>query len=265
MELRMSAENGFDKPPDEAPAETGAETKTSVLLDAVRQLREVLPGDSRFGDNLSTAGGQAGLIARRLAEASEKRPSVLREAGLSALQVWQAVAENGGRDPRERELVIVFTDLVNFSDWAMRVGDESALRLLRDVSDAIEPPVVARRGEIVKRLGDGMMAVFADPRHAVDAVFEANERLGMVECGGYRPQIRAGLHVGYPQRIGGDYLGIDVNVAARIAESAKGGEVLISEEGVSLLGDEDLSARKKRFFKAKGVPSEVTVYSLRQR
>jgi adenylate cyclase len=73
------------------------------------------------------------------------------------------------------------------------------------------------------------------------------------------------VHVGYPQRIGGDYLGIDVNIAARIAESAKGGEILASEQAVSRLHEDGVSTRKKRFFRAKGVPSGVAVYSLRQR
>src|SRR5688572_22403132 len=105
---------------NDSKEEKGAEERRQeLLLKGVRQLREVLPGDSRYGDALSTAGrGQSQLIARRLAEATEKRPSVLREAGLSALQVWESITDFEGRGEGERELAIVFTDLVNFSNWA---------------------------------------------------------------------------------------------------------------------------------------------------
>src|SRR5947209_4445393 len=83
------------------------------LLSAAKMLREILPGDSKFGDPLSTGGReQAQVAGRRLAELTAERPGVLREAGLSALQVWQAMAEVQGRGRGERDLAIVFTDLV---------------------------------------------------------------------------------------------------------------------------------------------------------
>src|SRR5205807_2758257 len=165
------------------------------------------------GDN------QAELVGRRLAELTQRRPGLMREAGLSALQVWQAISEAQGRGRGTREIAIAFTDLVAFSDWALEAGDERAIELLRDVSTAVEPAVRERGGEIVKRLGDGMMAVFGDASAAVDALLEARVRLNDVECEGYRPRIRAGVHVGRPRKIGGDYLGVDVNVAARLADN----------------------------------------------
>jgi adenylate cyclase len=236
------------------------------MLTAVRTLRQVLPGDSRFGDPLSTGGGdQSQAIARRIAELSTEEPSILREAGLSALQVWQAITDVGGRQRGDIDLTIAFTDLVDFSRWAMGAGDEPALQLLRDVGEAIEPPVTAAGGEVVKRLGDGMMAAFRTPADGLEAIFEANRRLAWVQAPGYRPRIRAGMHLGRPRRIGGDYLGIDVNIAARVAESAKADEVLVSESALARLDTEDLRVRRKRFFRGKGVPQEVAIYSVRQR
>jgi adenylate cyclase len=236
------------------------------MVTALRRLRQVLPGDSQFGDSLSTGGAeQSQVIARRIAEASATQPSILREAGLSALQVWEAITDVTGRQRGEVDLAIVFTDLVDFSRWAMQAGDETALQLLRDVGEAIEPPVTAHGGDVVKRLGDGMMAVFSEPADGLDAVFEANRRLAWVEAAEYRPRIRAGMHMGRPRRIGGDYLGVDVNIAARVAESAKGDEVLVSESALARLDQESLRVRRKRFFRGKGVPPEVAIYSVRQR
>ncbi|MBV9214129.1 MAG: adenylate/guanylate cyclase domain-containing protein [Actinobacteria bacterium] len=231
------------------------------LLTAAKLVRELLPGDSKFGDPLSTGGReQPQLVGRRLAELTAEKPGVLREAGLTALQVWQAMAEAQGRGRGERDLVIVFTDLVGFSDWALQAGDEHALQLLRDVGLAMEPPVSAHGGEVVKRLGDGMMAVFDDAPAALDALREACARVSEIDVNGYSPCFRAGMHVGRPRRIGGDYLGVDVNVAARVAEEADGNEVLVSDRALELLDAGKLDVRRKRRFKVKGVPSDLTAH-----
>jgi class 3 adenylate cyclase len=240
--------------------------QSPALLTAAKLVRELLPGDSKFGDPLSTAGRkQPELAGKRLAEVTAQRPGVLREAGLTALQVWQAVSEAQGRGHGDQRMAIVFTDLVEFSDFALEAGDEAALELLRGVGEAIEPPVSSHGGEVVKRLGDGMMAVFPDPREALAAIVEARERLSTLSADGYQPQIRAGMHVGQPRKLGGDYLGIDVNIAARVAEEARGDELLVSDSALSELDAEALNARKKRRFSVKGVPKDLTVYSVSPR
>jgi adenylate cyclase len=234
------------------------------LMKAMQIARELLPGDSRYGDPLSTTGSEArAVVARRLGEAAAERPGILKQAGLSALQVWEAVAEGGEEKQGDERLAIVFTDLVGFSDWALEAGDDISLELLRAVAEAIEPPVTRRNGEVVKRLGDGMMAVFADPDASLDAVFDARERLEDVEVAGYRPRMRAGMHVGTPRRLAGDYLGVDVNVAARIADGAGDAEVLVSSDALEQLDRDRVAARKKLRFRAKGVPSGVTAYSVK--
>ena len=233
------------------------------LMKAMQIARELLPGDSSYGDPLSTTGSDArAVVARRLGEAAAERPGILKQAGLSALQVWEAVAE-GSERPGDERLAIVFTDLVGFSDWAVEAGDDISLELLRAVAEAIEPPVTDHGGEVVKRLGDGMMAVFEDPDAALDAIFDARTRLEDVEVAGYRPRMRAGMHVGTPRRLAGDYLGVDVNVAARIADGAGRNEVLISGDALDELDRDRLSARRKLRFKAKGVPTGVTAYAVK--
>src|SRR4051812_7022264 len=202
---------------------------SAALLTRAKMLRELLPGDSQFGAPLSTGGKESSQqLGRRLAELTEQRPGLMREAGLSALQVWEAVSEAQGRGRGTRDLAIVFTDLVDFSDWAVDAGDDAVLELLRDVGRATEPPFGSNGGGIVKRLGDGMMAVFDDAGAALDAIAAACENLAKVKVDGYDPRLRAGVHWGRPRRIGGDYLGVDVNIAARLAQEAGAGEVLVS-------------------------------------
>ena len=239
--------------------------ESPALLTAAKLMRQVLPGDSRYGDPLSTAGSESPqVLGRRLAQLTEKRPGAMREAGMGALQMWQAVSEAQGRGRGETELTIVFTDLSNFSDWALDAGDDQAIDLLRDVGQAIEPPVIDHGGRVVKRLGDGMMAVFAEPVEALEAVREGRDNLDEVECDGYEPKLRAGLHVGKPRKIGGDYLGVDVNIAARLAENADADEILVSQKLLdNLSGAADLDIKKKRKFKVKGVPKDMTAHAVR--
>ena len=235
-----------------------------ALLTAARLMREMMPGDSRYGDPLSTAGDESPhVLGRRLAKLTEKRPGLMREAGMSALQMWQAVSESQGRGKGTTEMTIVFTDLTGFSEWALEAGDEQALDLLRDVGEAIEPPVSENGGRVVKRLGDGMMAVFREPGDALDAVIAGRDNMRSVECDGYDPRLRAGLHIGKPRKIGGDYLGVDVNIAARLAENAGPDEILVSDKVLEKLDADGLDVKKKRRFKVKGVPKDLQAHAVR--
>ena len=234
-----------------------------TLMRAVNAAREVLPGDERFGDELSTAGGRpTEIVARHLTELRDTRESASREVGLAALQLWQAVSEKAGRGHGHEGAAIVFTDLVDFSSWVLEVGDEAALDLLRAVSSVVEPAIREHDGRLVKRLGDGHMAVFGTAQDAISAVLAMHERLEDVEVSGHRPQLRAGIHVGHPRRMGGDYLGRDVNIAARITDAAKGGELLVSDAVLEHADCSGFDVKKRRWFRAKGAPRELQVYSL---
>src|SRR4051794_39606279 len=193
-------------------------------------MRQRLPGDSDLGDALSTAGDEPSLVfARRLSELGAERPSATRELGLGALQVWQALSEAQGRGRGDVDVAILFTDLVEFSSWALEAGDEAALELLRRVASAEDEAISRHAGSLVKRLGDGSMSVYRGARDAVSAAIDSQRRVGAIEVGGHAPALRAGVHLGRPRRVGSDYLGVDVNIAARVGESAKGDEVLVSE------------------------------------
>jgi class 3 adenylate cyclase len=123
--------------------------------------------------------------------------------------------------------------------------------------------VLDRRGEIVKRLGDGLMAAFWCAPDAVAAAFDASERLTAVDVDGYRPQLRTGIHLGRPRRIGGDYFGVDVNIAARLAASAKPGEVLVSDRIMEALDPGAVTASRRRF-RAKGAPRDLDAHAIRR-
>jgi adenylate cyclase len=129
------------------------------------------------------------------------------------------------------------------------------------VGQAAEPPIKDCGGDIVKRLGDGLMAVFDDPAAGVEAALTAIEETGKVKVGGYSPQMRAGLHVGTPRKLGGDYFGVDVTTAARVAEAAGANQLLVSEAAKKKLGGDEVKLRRRLRFKAKGAPRDLKVYA----
>jgi adenylate cyclase len=230
------------------------------LLELARRTRERALGDEEFVDALSTARGRpADLAAQRLVDLRGEEHGVLGELGLTALQTWQRLAESQDRGRGKVDVAILFTDLVGFSSWALEAGDQPAIRLLRQVAEAIEPPIAEQRGEVVKRLGDGLMAAFWDAPSAAEAAFLARERIASIEVAGYRPRLRTGIHLGRPRKLGGDYFGVDVNIAARLADAAKPDEILVSDRTLEEL---DAVESKKRRFRAKGAPRDLSAYAV---
>lgn len=253
--------------PDKGPASRFVEAvrrfnRQPRLVRTARQTRERALGDDQFVDLLSTARGRpADLAAQQLVTLRGETPGFMGELGLTALQAWQRLAESQDRGRGKVDVAVLFTDLVGFSTWALQAGDRAAIRLLREVAAAIEPPIVEQRGEVVKRLGDGLMAAFWDAPAAVNAAFAAAERIASIEVEGHRPQLRTGIHLGRPRKVGHDYFGVDVNIAARLAQAAKPGELLVSNHTLEKLEPGAASAKKRRF-SAKGTPSELTAYAL---
>jgi adenylate cyclase len=237
-----------------------------ALLTAAQRLRRRLPGDDQFGDPMSTAGPQpVEVVARRVSAMQPERKSVLQELGLGALQVWQSLSEATGRGHGDQQMAVLFTDLVGFSSWALKAGDGPALELLRAVGTSVEAAILSRRGRIVKRLGDGLMATFLTASEAVEAALGAHAAVGEINIDGYRPRLRAGLHWGSPRRLGGDYLGVDVNVAARVADAAKADQVLVSDVLLAQLDAGEVAelrtGRAKRL-RADGAPRDLRVVSI---
>jgi adenylate cyclase len=239
-----------------------ADSRAPVVATA-KFIRRLLPGDAGYGDPLSTGGGEAPhRIGRLVSDVDADRPSAMRELGLGALQAWQALAEAQGRGRGTADVAILFTDIVKFSPWALEVGDEAALELLREVAALEDQAISDHGGTLVKRLGDGSMSVFGAARDAVRAALQSCERVGVVEVMGHSPTLRAGVHLGRPRRVGRDYLGVDVNIAARVGECAKAGEVLVSEPARESLDDEELRFGRRRRLRETGAPRNLAVFAV---
>ena len=121
------------------------------------------------------------------------------------------------------------------------------------------------RGRIVKRLGDGVMATFLAAPDALEAALEARAAVGEIDIDGYRPRLRAGVHWGSPRRLGGDYLGVDLNVAARVADAAKADQVFVSDVLLAQLAPgeaAELRTGRAKRLRADGAPRDLRVISI---
>ena len=270
--------SSLDHPPSQKRGAAGWLNSTNhspAVIAAIRRARTALPGDPHFGDRLSASGlGGPAAAARAADRLLGDRDAASREISLGALQVWEALRERVGRKPPQTEVTLVFTDLVGFSSWALAAGDDATLKLLRKVAQAVEPPLLEVGGQVVKRMGDGIMACFPDPVTAIAAVLVARDALKGVDVDGYTPVMRVGIHTGRPQRIGSDWLGVDVNIAARVMENAGKGGVLITGATLARLTPEqrdDLGVYPKRLRRPvfaqrlSGVPPDITMYRLETR
>jgi adenylate cyclase len=235
------------------------------LLSAARRTREWALGEQALDHGLASARGRPSDVAfRQLAALRRDEPGVAGELGAAVLQGWQRLAEAQGRGRGEVGVAILFTDLVGFSEWALQAGDELAVTLLREVGEAIEPAILARGGEVVKRLGDGLMAAFRDAAGATEAAFDAVDRTALIDVAGHRPLLRTGIHLGRPRKVGRDYLGVDVNIAARLTQSAHPQEILISEQTLRALDPGTVTATM-RPFNARGAPDDLIAHAVRRR
>ena len=97
---------------------------------------------------------------------------------------------------------------------------------------------------------------------AVEAALDAQDAIHDIDVDGYAPRMRAGVHWGRPRKLGGDYLGVDVNVAARVAAAARGEHVLVSDALLAQIDRDDWRIGRSRRLRANGAPSGLRVVSV---
>jgi class 3 adenylate cyclase/CheY-like chemotaxis protein len=138
-----------------------------------------------------------------------------------------------------RELTFLFTDIEGSTRLLQRLGDAYADVLERHRS-VIRGAIEGHRGEVVDFRGDEFFAAFAEPSDAVAAAIAAQLELQSADWAREAPvKVRMGVHRGRAARAGDGYVGLAVHHAARVCQTARGGEILVSDSvavnGVDLL------------------------------
>lgn len=196
------------------------------------------------------------VVQRYLERSVEQQPSLIAALGLSTIQLLSVHRDDDadlGVGTATR-LTVVFTDLEGFTRFTSREGDEAARELLDRYHRAVGPVVRSRGGRVVKRIGDGLLLTFLEPEAAVLACLELLD---------HQPaplRMRAGIHAGDVLLTHDDVIGHTVNVAARVTESAKGGQVLASADvraAAGALRGVAFGRARRRNFKGLGEPVVV--------
>jgi class 3 adenylate cyclase len=153
---------------------------------------------------------------------------------------------------------ILFTDIVDSTSTAERLGEARWRELLRQHNERLQFDVDRYRGRLIKWTGDGILALFDGAERAVRcaAMASASARALGIE-------IRAGVHTGEVERIPGDIRGVAVHAAARIMSLARAGEVLVSGTTFDLLSGSGLEFEDRGLVELKGLTGQRSIYALR--
>ena len=127
-----------------------------------------------------------------------------------------------------RPPAVSFLDISGYTQLTEERGDEAAADLAARLATLVRRSSQEHGGQPVKWLGDGVMFYFPAPGQGVLAALDMVEGVAAHAL----PPARVGIHAGPVVFQDGDYFGRTVNIAARIAEYARPGEVLVSQEVV---------------------------------
>lgn len=213
-----------------------AEGPTTVSIDLSRAANDELafrPGPVRL---LLPASGCPALVRvekESWREAAATAMLVTTMQGFRDLFSSEVLAP--GVEIGVKHLALLFTDLKGSTAMYERVGDATAYALVRDHFDWLTGIIAARRGAVVKTIGDAVMAVFASGADALEAALDMVERIDELSARlAPRPPVvlKIGVHEGPSIAInaGGhlDYFSTMVNVAARVQNESAGGDIVVT-------------------------------------
>jgi len=160
-------------------------------------------------------------------------------------------------------LTVLFIDIAGYTAHSTKTDMSGLMGLLKNFERIVTLQVQNFNGQIVKKLGDGMLCIFKNPASGVMAsLFMQRE---VISYNRYSMEdekfnVRIGLHTGYVIRKEGDVFGEVVNIASRIQSIANPGEILITEETYQQV-KELIICDCRGEVKLKGVERQINAYN----
>ncbi len=161
-----------------------------------------------------------------------------------------------------KAITIMFTDIVDSTRYWDSQGDLNG-RLMVDQHNRLVFPVIKRfKGNIIKTIGDSVMASFKTPENALRAAAGIQQSIEAYRRNheNFKLEVRIGLHTGEALVEKNDVFGDTVNVAARVEAEADANEVLVSKSTVDLVAPKDYFLSRKTSFLPKGKTKKTVVY-----
>ena len=160
-----------------------------------------------------------------------------------------------------RELLVLFADISGSTMIYEQLGDAAAVELIQGLLARMEEEAYFHRGTVIKSIGDELLCTFPDVVAGLAAATAMQQQAGAVAGpNGRALALRVGMHFGPALEERGDVFGDAVNVAARVVEHARPGQVLMTDacfEKVPLLGRSRIRAIDR--ITARGRSAETTI------
>jgi pimeloyl-ACP methyl ester carboxylesterase len=164
--------------------------------------------------------------------------------------------ERHAAEPERVLATVQFTDIVRSTERAAALGDRKWREVLEKFQAMVREALREHRGREIDTAGDGFLAAFDGPARAIRCA--AAVRAGARSQG---LEIRAGVHTGECELIGGKLGGIAVHIGARVAGQAAPGEIVVSQTVKDLVAGSGLTFAERGTHALKGVPGEWRLYA----
>lgn len=165
-----------------------------------------------------------------------------------------------GSQPERVLATVLFTDMVDSTRMAAKIGDAAWRQLLDRHDQAVRGQIERYGGRLVDSAGDGALSIFNTPGNAIDCAHALHAELKELNL---KIKIRAGLHIGELElREDGRVGGTAVHIGARVLGLAHGGDVLVSRTVRDVLIGSRYKFKERGIHELKGVPSKWPLYSV---
>lgn len=169
--------------------------------------------------------------------------------------------------PQDGSVTVMFTDVEGSTALTDRLGDERARVVLRTHERVTREALAAHGGSEIKTMGDGFMASFSSATRALQCAIAIQRAFAAHNeaAAGDPIRVRIGLNAGEPITEDGDLFGTAVNMAARVAAKASGGEILASNVVRELTAGKEFLFSDRGDSELRGFEEAVRLYEVRWR
>ncbi|MCA1840943.1 MAG: alpha/beta fold hydrolase [Actinomycetota bacterium] len=165
-------------------------------------------------------------------------------------------------DPQETDRVLatlMFTDIVDSTGYAARLGDRRWRELLDRHDEVVRESLRHFRGQEVKATGDGFLATFDGPARAIRCALSLNQQMSSLGI-----ELRTGLHTGEVEQRGEDLGGIAVHIGARVMAEAEPSEILVTGSVPPLVTGSGITFEDQGIRDLRGIPGEWRLFAVRE-